>query len=243
MRLTAIGHADLAIMNPLSEATLDEVIERCDLPASARVLDLGCGKAEALIRVVERYACSGVGVEISPYLTAEARAAAELVEHGSVEIVQADARSYRAPAPQDLVMAMGPGWEHAGVTDLTSQLRPRAATGGLLLLADGYWRRPPTDAFLKLLGASRDEMASHEETIRAGIDAGLTPLWATTATDQDWDRYEWSIQASFDRWLEEHTEDPQFDGVAEWADQGLQRYLGGGRDQLGFGVYLFRLPA
>lgn len=243
MRLTAIGHADMALMNPLSDAALDEVIERLDLPTGARVLDLGCGKAEALIRVVERYAAAGVGVDLSPYLMAEARAAADLVGNGSLDLRLADARSFRATRPFDLVMAMGAGWEHTGIGDLIDQLRVHARPGGLLLIADGHWRQPPTDAFLSLLGATREEMASHEENIRAALDRGLTPLWAETASVHDFDRYEWTYLAACDRWLEEHPEDPIFAAVADWAASARTRHLGGGRQQMGFGVYLFRMPS
>ena len=243
MRLTAIGHADMAIMNPLGDGAVEELIERLDLPAGARVLDLGCGKAEVLIRVVERYGATGVGVELSPYLLAEARAAAELLSNGAIELHEGDARTYRDVRPFDLVIAMGAGWEHGSFAELLADLRRHVGPGSLLLVADGYWRMPPTDAYLRLLGARSDEMATHEENIQAGIQLGLAPLWATTASAQDWDRYEWTYLASLDRWLGEHPEDPIFDEVASWAAAGRDRYLGGGRDQLGFGAYLFRLPA
>jgi SAM-dependent methyltransferase len=243
MRLTAIGHADMAIMNPLSDATVDELVERLDLPAGARVLDLGCGKAEVLIRIVERYGANGIGVELSPHLLAEARAAAGLLANGAIELHEADVRSFRDSGRFDLVIAMGPGWEHGTFGQLLTDMQRHAASGSLLLAADGYWRTTPTDAYLRLLGARRDEMASHEGNLQAGIALGMTPIWAVTASTRDWDRYEWTYLASLDRWLAEHPEDPIFGDVADWLSAGRDRYLGGGRDQLGFGAYLFRLPA
>jgi cyclopropane fatty-acyl-phospholipid synthase-like methyltransferase len=53
-RYWAITHADLPIMNPLSQTTLDRAIERMALPPGARVLDIACGKGELLIRLARR---------------------------------------------------------------------------------------------------------------------------------------------------------------------------------------------
>ena len=58
-------------MNPLSGTVLNEAIGELELTPGARVLDLGCGKAEALRRIVERYDVHGVGVDLSPYAIAQ----------------------------------------------------------------------------------------------------------------------------------------------------------------------------
>jgi hypothetical protein len=52
---TAIAHEGLAFMNPLAEEDVEEMIEALELEPGAHVLDLGCGKAEILLRIVERY--------------------------------------------------------------------------------------------------------------------------------------------------------------------------------------------
>jgi SAM-dependent methyltransferase len=232
----------MAIMNPLSGTTLNEAIDEMRLPAGARVLDLGCGKAEALRRVVERYDAHGVGVDVSPFALSEARAASMELRQGTLQLVEGSALDYRAEAPFDAVMALGPGWEHDTFSALIRQVYPQVAAGGLLLLADGFWRREPTEDYLRLLGATRDEMGSHADNVRAGIELGLTPLWASTASQRDWDRYEWRWLSSVERWAVEHDADPQRAAFLERARAGRDRYLGGGRDQLGFGIYLFRVP-
>jgi SAM-dependent methyltransferase len=232
----------MAIMNPLSGTSLNEAIDEMRLPAGARVLDLGCGKAEALRRVVERYDAHGVGVDISPFALSEARAASMDLRQGTLQLIEGSALEYRADAPFDAVMALGPGWEHDTFSALIRQAYPQVVANGLLLLADGFWRREPTDDYLRLLGATRDEMGSHADNVRAGIELGLTPLWASTASERDWDRYEWRWLSAVERWAVEHEADPQRTAFLERARAGRDRYLGGGRDQLGFGIYLFRVP-
>jgi SAM-dependent methyltransferase len=241
-RFSAIAHGEMAIMNPLSGSTLNEAIEELRLAAGSRVLDLGCGKAEALRRAVERYEAHGVGVDLSPFVLAQARAASMELRRGTLQLVEADALEYRADAPFDAVLALGPGWEHDSFEALIRQLYPYAAPGGALLIADGYWRTEPSKQYLALLGATRDEMATHVDNVRSGIELGLTPLWAATATQRDWDRYEWRYLANVERWVAEHPNDPHRAAFLERARAGRDRYLGGGRDQLGFGIYLFRIP-
>ena len=232
----------MAIMNPLSGTTLNEAIDEMRLPAGARALDLGCGKGEALRRVVERYEAHGIGVELSPFAISEARAASMELRKGTLQLVEGDALEYRSDAPFDVVIALGPGWEHDTFGALIRQVYAHVLPGGLLLLADGFWRSPPTDDYLLLLGATRDEMGSHTENVRAGIELGLTPLWAATATQRDWDRYEWRYLAAVERWAVEHESDPHRAAFLERARAARDRYLGGGREQLGFGIYLFRVP-
>lgn len=241
-RFSAIAHAEMAIMNPLSGSTLNEAIDELRLAPEARVLDLGCGKGEALRRVVERYDTHGVGVDISPFVLSEARAASMELRHGTLQLVEGNALEYRGEAPFDAVMALGPGWEHDTFTALIRQVYPHVIPGGVLLLADGFWRSEPTDDYLRLLGATRDEMGTHTDNVRAGIDLGLTPMWAATASQRDWDRYEWRWLTGVERWAAEHESDPQRAAFLERARAGRDRYLGGGRDQLGFGIYLFRVP-
>jgi SAM-dependent methyltransferase len=241
-RFSAIAHAEMTIWNPLSGSMLNEAIEELRLPTDARVLDLGCGRAEALRRVVERWDAHGVGVDLSPFAVAQARAASMEIKRGTLELVEADALAYTPETPFDAVLALGPGWEHESFQALLRQVYGLVTPGGMLLLADGYWRSEPTPEYLALLGATRQEMGTHAEHIRQAIDLGLTPLWAATATTRDWDRYEWRYLASVERWAAEHSADPRRDDFLQRARAARDRYLAGGRELLGFGIYLFRVP-
>ena len=119
----------------------------------------------------------GVGVDLSPFaLSAGTRRLDGAASRHRCSSSKANALDYRGEAPFDAVIALGPGWEHDTFEALIRQVYPHVAPGGLLLLADGFWRREPTDDYLALLGATRDEMGSHVDNVRAGIELGLTPL-------------------------------------------------------------------
>ena len=241
-RFSAIAHGEMAIMNPLSGTVLNEAISELELTPGSRVLDLGCGKAEALRRIVERYDVHGVGVELSPFAIAQARASSMELRKGTLALIEGNALEYQADSSFDAVLAIGPGWEHDSFALLIRQTYPHAQPGGLLLLADAFWRTEPTEEYMRLLGVNRDEMGSHAQNVQVAIGLGLVPLWAATATQRDWDRYEWRYLANVERWAAEHPADPQRAAFLERARAGRDRYLAGGRDQLGFGIYLFRVP-
>jgi SAM-dependent methyltransferase len=241
-RFSSIAHGEMGIMNPLSGTVLNEAIGELQLASGARVLDLGCGKAEALRRIVERYDLHGVGVDLSPFAIAQARAASMELRKGTLELIEGDALRYEPDSTFDAVLALGPGWEHDSFATLIRQTYPHAVPGGLLLLADAYWRTEPTAGYMTLLGVGRDEMGSHSENVQVAIGLGLVPLWAAAATQRDWDRYEWRYLANVERWATEHPADPQRAAFLDRARAGRDRYLAGGREQLGFGIYLFRVP-
>src|SRR3972149_1720843 len=71
-----IPHRDHILCNPLSSGTVDEILGRLDLAPGARVLEIACGKAEMLVRLVERYQISGIGVDPSPYSIRDTQARA-----------------------------------------------------------------------------------------------------------------------------------------------------------------------
>lgn len=241
-RFSSIAHGEMAIMNPLSGTILNEAIGELELTPGTRVLDLGCGKAEALRRIVERYDVHGVGVDLSPFAIAQARAASMELRKGTLELIEGDALQYAPESSFDAVLALGPGWEHESFESLIRQTYPHALPGGLLLLADAYWRTEPTAEYMALLGVTRSEMGSHGANVQVAIGLGLVPLWAAAATQRDWDRYEWGYLANVERWAAEHPNDSQRAAFLERARAGRDRYLAGGRDQLGFGIYLFRVP-
>ena len=57
-----ITHTDHTVMNPMSLAKTEEIIECLRLPDAGRVLDVACGKAEFLCRVAARYPVTGIGI-------------------------------------------------------------------------------------------------------------------------------------------------------------------------------------
>jgi cyclopropane fatty-acyl-phospholipid synthase-like methyltransferase len=240
---SAIAHEGLAFMNPLPEDEVDEMIEALELESGARVLDLGCGKAEVLIRIAERYPdVSGFGLDKSPPILAEARrAAAERVPEAHLALLEEDVREH-APEPGsfDLVISMGGIAFRGGVGGTLAVLAGLVAPGGKLLFGEGYWRREPDAEYLVALGAAREELKDYKATIEAAEDAGLELRRAVTSSVDDWDTYEDAWAANGERYAAAHEGEPDVDELKEWIATGRDRYRRlGGRETLGFGLFLF----
>ena len=221
-------------MNPLAEEDVDEMIEALDLAPGAHVLDLGCGKAEILLRIVERYPdVRATGLDSSPAILAEARRQAEeRVSESKVTLLEEDVREY-APEPgsYDLVVSTGGISFRGGVGGTLAVLSGYVAPGGKLLFGEGYWREEPSAEYLVALGAAREELRDYEGTIEAAVEAGLDLKRAVTSSVEDWDG---------ERYAEKHEGEEGIAELREWIANGRARYRElGGREVLGFGLFLF----
>jgi cyclopropane fatty-acyl-phospholipid synthase-like methyltransferase len=240
---SAIAHEGLAFMNPLAEEDVDEMIEALELEPGAHVLDLGCGKAEVLIRIVERYAdVRATGLDRSAAVLAEARRQAEQrVPEARVALLEQDVREY-APEPGsfDLVVSTGGVSFRGGVGGSLAVLSGYLAPGGKLLFGEGYWRDEPSAEYLVALGAAREELKGYEGTIEAAQDVGLELKRAVTTSVEDWDAYEDAWARNGERYADAHEGEEGVDELREWIAAGRERYRElGGRDVLGFALFLF----
>ena len=240
---TAIAHQGLAFMNPLAEEDVDEMIEALELEPEAHVLDLGCGKAEILLRIVERYPdVRATGLDNSPSVLVEARRQAEArVPESRVVLVEQDVREY-APEPGsfDLVVSTGGVAFRGGVGGTLAVLSGFVAPGGKLLFGEGYWREEPRAEYLVALGAAREELRDYEGTIEAAVEAGLDLKRAVTSRVEDWDAYEDAWARNGERYAHEHEGEAGVAELQEWIENGRARYRDlGGRETLGFGLFLF----
>jgi SAM-dependent methyltransferase len=224
---TRIAHTGMAIMNPIPAAKLDEVVALLDLPPRGRVVDLGCGKGDLLARIARSYEVDAVGIDRDAQLLAE-------VPPG-INVIVADIETWnRGRGAFDLVASVG---SPAQLSSLAGLVRP----GGLVLYGNGYWRREPSEEYLAALEATRDEFGDYAGTVRRGEELGLSPVYVVTADVDDFDRYEWTWSLNGERYAAAHPDEPGVGDFLAWIRGGRRRYVElGGRDTLGFGLFLFR---
>jgi ubiquinone/menaquinone biosynthesis C-methylase UbiE len=244
-RYSWISHSSLAFNNPIGSAKLDRLLEVIHLPPGARAVDMGAGKGELAIRLVERFAIAATVVDIAPLMTAEAeRRAQGRIPPDRLIVRSQDARAFADSIREPFDFASCVGSTHAfGWLDETLDVLDRAAKpGGLILVGEGYWKRPPDPAYLKALDCGEESYRSHEETVRAGSRRGLIPLRAVTASEDEWDDYEWTTKGAIEEHVRTHPDDPDADAMLERSRSWREVYLTWGRSTLGFGLYLFRKP-
>ena len=216
-----IAHGELLLYNPIAEEALDEAIGLLALAPGARVLDVACGRAEVLRRVAARYDIEPAGYD----------ADAALVETAPAElnVTVADRPPDRT---FDLVVCIASSHALGGFPDALGALHDLVEPGGQVLLGEGYWRQAPAQEYLDALGgATADELPDYSGLMRAAEEAGFTPLYASVASDADWDRYEWRQILNSER----HGHPV----LRERAQQARGRLaMPGGRETLGFALLL-----
>jgi SAM-dependent methyltransferase len=242
-RFSTIAHADHRFLGPLSDAKADELMDALDLAPGDRVLDVGCGKAEFLLRLVERFGVAAVGIEPNPaYVEDARRAARERAPESDFEIHAVAAADFPA-RDFGLAIAMGSTHAHGGYRPALRSLARAVRRGGQVLVAEGFWRREPDPGYLAALGAERTEFSSHAGNLAAGIEEGLVPLYSRASNDDEWDHYEGLYARAVERHLVAHPRDPDHAAMRDKIRGWREAYLAWGRETLGFGYYLFRTRA
>ena len=192
-RLSAVAHATSLMWGPIAEATVDDIVVRLaslGIGRGSRVLDLGCGPAELLRRIVERTGAAGVGVDTSPFALEEARERLARSSVGDrIELRLADVKGLDRRAVHDLVLCIGPGWDTGGWSGLTAWASGFVAPGGHLLLGEGAWRRGPTIDELRTLGMELDAYPPSDAVEGIVHEAGVQVLWSHRVAGADWDAY------------------------------------------------------
>ncbi|AIR99484.1 SAM-dependent methyltransferase [Streptomyces glaucescens] len=224
----------LVFHGPLSERRADALVRRLAANAPASVLDVGCGWAELLLRVLAAVpGATGTGVDLDGDDLARARRAAR--ERGLAERVtfaeETAVDTGRGPA--DLVLCVGSS--QALTTVEPPEHLPRALRAlrglvtddGRVLLGEGFWQRTPAPGELAGMwphatAADHTDLAT---LLDLAVEAGFRPEWTETASTEEWEEFESAYQADVEVWLARNPGHPLAAGTRERADRHRSRWM------------------
>ncbi|MEW2396758.1 class I SAM-dependent methyltransferase [Streptomyces sp. NPDC046862] len=240
-RLSSLAHADHPIAAPLSDASVARLLDRALRDGAERVLDLGCGEGEWLVRAVEgRPGVGAVGVDLDAETVARTRdriAARGLGDR--VGLYAQDAGEFSSEHPFDLVLCVGAAHAFGGLSHTLNAVRRHLAPGGTALIGDAFWEREPDQGTLDA-GFAADDFTDLGTTVDRITADGWTPVYGHISTTEEWDEYEWSWTGALSRWALDHAEDPDSGEAFAAAAEHRDGWLHGYRRTLGFATLVLR---
>lgn len=245
LKFTTVAHRQHRFCSPIDPANFNALCARVCLASGERVIDLGCGKGEALLRLAGEFQVGGLGVDVNPAFLAEAReqsAARGLAE--KVEIRCVSATEVAAPA-KSFALGLCIGSTHAcgGYRETLAALAIFIRPGGHLLIGELFWNCEPAREYLDFLGAAREDFDSHPGNLATATRLGLEICQSVVSTESDWDGYEALYAESVENYVVEHPTDPDSGAMGSRIREWKEMYRRHGRATFGFALYLLRKPA
>lgn len=214
------------------------LLQRLDLRPGQRVLDLGCGWGELLLRAVAAAGEGTTGTGVDTHLLALERGRALAAERGlggRVAFTAGQSADWRDP--RDRVLCVGASHAWPAIQEALSALTEVVAPGGRLLFGDGCWERPPTQAAAALFG---EHVIALADVVALAVGAGWRVLHLSTADQREWDDFEARWRAGRQEWLLTNPEDARAAEVRRELDAQLHQYVNVYRGVLGFCYLVLR---
>ena len=241
-RYSLVAHEGMESWNPLPGGAAERLVRSIPLSPASRVLDVGCGRAALLLRILERTGARGVGVDASLEAIAIARSnAARRFDPSRLELraEKFDAGTF-ADASFDAALCIGATHAAGRLADLLRALHRLLVPGGAALVGEGHWMREPDPAYLAFLGATRDELQDHAGNLATAEREGFDVAESVVTDRASFDAYEERYAANIERFVAANPSDPDAEtfarGIAAWRE-GYTRW---GRTTLGFALYSIR---
>ncbi|MFD0689802.1 SAM-dependent methyltransferase [Actinomadura fibrosa] len=239
--ISRLAHADHPIAAPLDDESVRQLLRHAVPRDDTRVLDLGCGGGEWLLRALTAYPrlrAEGVDIAEAALAHADRSARARGVSERLV-LHHRDAADFTAPHAFDLVLSVGAAHAFGGLDGTLAAAREHLAPGGRVLVGDGFWTSEPSPEAVEMLGALTDLPT----TVERVVAAGWTPVHGHVSTRRELDDYEWAWTGTLASWALDrpgHPDGPRaLKAAADHRDGWLRVY----RDVFGFACLVLRPTA
>lgn len=238
----AITHSHSRFCSPLSPKLVEQVSDLLQLKPGSRVLDLGCGKAEMIIRLASRWQIHGVGVDPSPhYIQSAHESVATLCPGADLHFHESEPLAFQQTEEAwDVVLCINAVRQMGGYPNALRECAEFVDAGGLVVMGAYYWRgtaQPELAAALDIEIAEED----YDARVQDGIEAGLNPVYAVPVAQDDLDHYYWVQVYGAEEYLAESADFAGADSLREQTQLNRDSYRKI-RQTLGFGIFLFRKP-
>lgn len=241
-RYYELTHSAHDLLNPFRPERLDLLGERLGLGPGRRVLDVGCGHAEMLLRWHERFGVTGVGVDASPHHSRRARERAALRAPGAVEILEGRGEDFASDERFDVACCLGASWIWNGHRGTLEALLGLVRPGGAVVVGEPHWKEEPAPEYLEAEGLELGSFHDLAGCRSVALELGLELIWMGDASLEEWDEYEMRQALAVDAFARAQPDDPDLDALRARRRRHDEAYLRWGRRCLGWAVWALRAP-
>jgi len=230
--------------SPLSEERATRLVDFMAEDLRGRVLDIGCGWGELLLRVVAAApGTAGLGLDLDEAALEHGQTlAAQRGLADRVTFVPGDAKE-TAPEEAAAVISLGASHVWATSVDLSSPMdyagalraiRARVPRGAQVVYGEAVWSSKPTAEAAAALGGRLDELIGVADLVDLTVATGFVPVAVHEASLDEWDDFESKFSAAYTAWLVEHGPDgADADEVRARAQRQRDGYFRGYRGVMG----------
>jgi cyclopropane fatty-acyl-phospholipid synthase-like methyltransferase len=230
---------------PLSSEKANLLVEIIGLSPGSRVIDVGCGTGELLIRLIERYEVHGTGIDPDVVAISECRQKGQQrVAHHLLDLKQVEAAHFDWPEQLfDAALCVGSVHAFNGTVETLKQLKRRVVPGGVIVIGDIFWHKEPEPAYREIIG---DEWPATDTDYltwaKAGETEGLHLLYSIPSNQDEWDHFEGRFAARGYRRAYANSSTEIREAAINRTHRWQSAYMQWGRDTMGFGFYVFAVP-
>ncbi|CAM3878889.1 class I SAM-dependent methyltransferase [Vibrio aquimaris] len=229
--------------NPIKPSCIDNLLDNLWLNEDSLILDVGCGNGELIKKVLEKFNCQAVVIEIDELEIAKAKENLEsyldnITFHTSAfKDVELPKGVFDACFSLGSTQAFGDGSE--AIDNALSEMKSLIVANGVILLGEGYWRKEPDKEYLLATGIDPFELRSNLQNIEAGKQLDLECIYVVHSSYQDWDTFESSFWMASERELLLDPDNVELLDKVNTRRNWKDAYLKWGRETMGFALYLF----
>lgn len=237
-------HSDLTFLTPLSEQRAHRLVDFMSAHLRGTVVDVGCGWAEILIRVLQASPdARGIGLDHnSGFIEHAIKLATQRGVADRIAFLTVDVKQHLPAQSQGAIcigasQIWGPPVEANLPMDYRSALtaiRSTLKAGSPVIYGEGVWTAPPTDDAVAPLAGRRDELVFLPDLLKVVRDCGFSIAQVHQASLDEWDVFESGYTAAYAKWLANHPADhPDAESVRDRAQKQSDAYFRGYRGVLG----------
>lgn len=192
-KFSYIAHKKHKFCNPIGERKTERMLNLVQLKNNDKVIDIGAGKCEALIRLIEKYNVTATGIDISERFIEEARSnSINRINSDRLNLIKGNVQSIISDCPDasyDLGICIGSTHALGGFENTIRELKKCVKAGGYIIIGECYWKSKPSNEYLTELGAKESDYKTHYGNIKAAEELDLISLWSLVASDENMNAY------------------------------------------------------